>query len=195
MSDGLTVQIRRYPNRRLYDRSQRQYVTLQDVENYVLAGRTVEVRDSRTEEDLTRQILTQILIERHPHKMEMFPVAMLHNILRANDFVLEHWRAYFRQSLVAIESWPKSPIPFASPMEWLSSFLPNLAPGAQAPAATDRRIQELSDRIKRLEASAGQFATGTATESPLDIVEERLDRLEDRENKGKPAKNPRNGRP
>src|SRR5215210_7820633 len=86
------IAIRRYPNRRFYDRSRRRYVTLQEIEDLVLGGQTVEVRDSRTGEDLTRQILAQILLERHPEKMAMFPVAMLHSTLQANDLASEFWR-------------------------------------------------------------------------------------------------------
>ena len=113
-------------------------MTLQDIERYVLAGRTVEVLDSRSGEDMTRQILTQILAERHPHKMELFPVAMLHNILRANDIALEVWSSYLRHSLAAIETWQKAAIPFASPLDWMSSFLPAPAPIAQGPDVTNQ---------------------------------------------------------
>ena len=45
-----TVEVTRYPNRRLYDRSQRQYVTLGDVEQMVRNGKQVRVRDSKTQE-------------------------------------------------------------------------------------------------------------------------------------------------
>jgi polyhydroxyalkanoate synthesis repressor PhaR len=195
MGDESTVQIRRYPNRRLYDRNQRQYVTLQAVERYVLAGKTVEVKDARSGEDLTRQILTQILAERHPHKMEMFPVAMLHNIIRANDIALELWRGYLRQSLAAIETWQKAAIPFASPLDWISPFLPptftRVAPNQDA---VNRRIEELADRVGRLEVGAAGPTTQPRTNDPLDVLEDRLDRLENRDKKAKPARRPKNGR-
>ena len=96
------VSIKRYPNRRLYDRQARRYITLQDLEDLVLGGKKIEVRDSRTGDDLTRSILTQILLERHPEKMEMFPVAMLHGILQANDLVLDFLRA------ICGSRWPSS---------------------------------------------------------------------------------------
>src|SRR3954468_5339641 len=98
------ISIRRYPNRRLYDRQSRRYITLQDVEDLVKDGKKIEVRDSKTNEDLTRAILTQILIERHPEKMEMFPVAMLHGILQANDVMLEFLRSYLKQPLGLLEN-------------------------------------------------------------------------------------------
>jgi polyhydroxyalkanoate synthesis repressor PhaR len=194
MSDESTVRIRRYPNRRLYDRSQRQYVTLQDVEQYVLAGKTVEVLDSRSGEDLTRQILTQILAERHPHKMEMFPIAMLHSILRANDIALDLWRDYLRKSLLAIETWQKAAIPFAAPLDWMSSFLPHAAPVTLGSDAVNRRIEELADRVGRLEVSAGQPSPRVTETDPLDVIEDRLDRLEVGDGQGKSARRRRGGR-
>jgi polyhydroxyalkanoate synthesis repressor PhaR len=192
-SDESTVQIRRYPNRRLYDRSQRQYVTLQAIESYVLAGRKIEVLDTRSGEDVTRQILTHLLAERHPRKMEMFPVAMLHSILQANDIAVELWRSYLRHSLAAIEAWQKAAIPFASPLDWMSSFLPSLAPTAHGSDATDRRIEDLYDRVRRLEASAGHSSSRPKANDPLDVLEERLKRLEEQNNNGKPGRAPRNG--
>src|SRR5262245_48844890 len=62
------VLITRYPNRRLYDRSQTRYVTLPEIAELVRKGRTVTVRDSKTGEDLTRSILTQIILEHHPER-------------------------------------------------------------------------------------------------------------------------------
>lgn len=187
------VRIRRYPNRRLYDRSRRQYVTLQDIEGHVLAGRTVEVLDSKSGEDLTRQVLTQILAERHPRKMEMFPVAMLHNIIRANDIALELWRGYLKQALAAIEAWQKATIPFATPLDWMSPFLARLAPGPPAPDAAGPRIEELSERIRRLEAAARQGAAGPPAPATLEALAERLEQLEDSAARGRGRKAPRNG--
>lgn len=128
-----TIQIRRYPNRRFYDRQSRQYINLSDIEALVKAGKTVEVRDSKTGEDLTRSILTQIILERHPERMSLFPVALLHHLLRANDAVTEFFRDSMRQSMEVFERLkgplgplgPMGPImpPPASP---LSAFRPPL---------------------------------------------------------------------
>ena len=120
------VSIKRYPNRRLYDRQARRYITLQDLEDLVLQGKKIEVRDSRSGEDLTRSILTQILLERHPEKMEMFPIAWLHGILQANDLVLEFLRTYLRQSLAFLEQM-QHPTPLASflaPVDWMRAMIP-----------------------------------------------------------------------
>jgi polyhydroxyalkanoate synthesis repressor PhaR len=179
MSAETKVQIRRYPNRRLYDRSRRQYVTLKDIEDLVLAGKTVEVSDSRTGEDMTRQILTQILMDRHPHKMEIFPVAMLHSVLRANDFAMDLWRGYLRQSLTAMEAMQKAAAPFAMPIDWVSAFLPALAPPARPDREpVERRIDELSRRLDRLQ-SRGEPPPAATGHEFLDRLEQRVHDLED----------------
>ncbi|HEX8200376.1 MAG TPA: polyhydroxyalkanoate synthesis regulator DNA-binding domain-containing protein [Isosphaeraceae bacterium] len=151
------ISIRRYPNRRFYDRSRRRYVTLQDIEDLVLDGRTIEVRDSRTGEDLTRQILAQLLLERHPEKMAMFPVAMLHSILQANDLATDFWRGYLRQSLTMLDGLRK-----ATPLAWMSSLAPGILPQSTPPTAEAealaRRVAELESRLERIELGAEEPA-------------------------------------
>lgn len=188
MSAENTVEIRRYPNRRLYDRSRRQYVTLQDVETMVMEGTNVEVRDSRTGEDLTRQLLTQILMERHPRKMDLFPVGMLHNILRANEMAGELWRGYLRQTLAAMEHLQKAANPFATPMSWVSAFFPGFGPSQPASSPVQgpsesadpiaQRLDDLASRIDRLEADAGGPAHGPADGESVDQLERRVRQLE-----------------
>mgnify|MGYP000562343191 CR=1 FL=1 len=55
--------IKKYPNRRLYDTSKSTYITLEDVKALVLGLERFVVVDSKTEEDLTRSILLQIIME------------------------------------------------------------------------------------------------------------------------------------
>ena len=55
--------IKKYPNRRLYDTSKSTYITLDDVKALVLGLERFVVVDSKTEEDLTRSILLQIILE------------------------------------------------------------------------------------------------------------------------------------
>jgi len=55
--------IKKYPNRRLYDTSKSTYITLDDVKTLVLNLERFKVLDSKTEDDLTRSILLQIIME------------------------------------------------------------------------------------------------------------------------------------
>jgi polyhydroxyalkanoate synthesis repressor PhaR len=162
-----TVAITRYPNRRLYDRNQGRYVTLQDIADLVRQGKTVAVRDSKTGEDLTRSILTQIILEHHPERMELFPVAVLNSMIRANGTTLMFLREYFRQALGYLELLQRSAAvnPFALPMAWMRTLLPEMPPGADTADATPnanadaaaltRRVADLEQRLAEL-LDAGQ---------------------------------------
>ena len=173
--DGLEPQpvpITRYPNRRLYDRSQARYVTLPEVAELVRKGRTVTVRDSKTGEDLTRSILTQIILEHYPERMELFPVSVLNSMIQANDTTLRFLREYLEQALTYLEllQRPAAVNPLLLPMQWMRAFLPNptLPPDAATPLAAnaeattflrriadlERRLDELQDEVAKSEPTA-----------------------------------------
>ena len=56
-------EFKKYPNRRLYDLEESQYVTVEDVRKFILKGESIHVTDSKDGHDITRQILLQILSE------------------------------------------------------------------------------------------------------------------------------------
>lgn len=57
------ITIKKYPNRRLYDTSQSQYVNVEGIRDLVMQHKEFRVIDSKTEEDLTKSILLQIISE------------------------------------------------------------------------------------------------------------------------------------
>ncbi len=54
---------KKYPNRRLYDIEKSKYVTVEDIRKVILKGESITVVDSKTEKDLTRTVLMQIISE------------------------------------------------------------------------------------------------------------------------------------
>ena len=74
--------IKKYPNRRLYDTDSSAYITLADVKQLVMDGEAFTVRDAKTNEDLTRSILLQIILEEEAGGAPMFSEAALANIIR-----------------------------------------------------------------------------------------------------------------
>jgi polyhydroxyalkanoate synthesis repressor PhaR len=54
---------KKYPNRRLYDIEESKYVTVEDIRKIILKGESITVVDSKTEKDLTRTVLMQIISE------------------------------------------------------------------------------------------------------------------------------------
>ncbi|MEM9620910.1 MAG: polyhydroxyalkanoate synthesis repressor PhaR [Pseudomonadota bacterium] len=55
--------LKKYPNRRLYDMTDSQYVTVDDVRKLIIQGESIHVIDSKNEADITRSVLLQILAE------------------------------------------------------------------------------------------------------------------------------------
>lgn len=74
--------IKKYPNRRLYDTRVSSYITLEEVRQLVLSGETFEVRDAKTNEDLTRAVLLQIIAEHEQHGQPIFSTTLLSQIIR-----------------------------------------------------------------------------------------------------------------
>ena len=74
--------IKKYPNRRLYDTDTSTYITLADVKQLVMDSEPFVVRDAKSNEDLTRSILLQIILEEEAGGTPMFSEAALANIIR-----------------------------------------------------------------------------------------------------------------
>ena len=157
------IPIRRYPNRRFYARSTSQYVSLQEIEAMVLAGDTVEIRDSQTDEDLTRSVLTRIILERSPEKIELFPSAMLHAILRSNEVMVDFLRDYFRHALTYLDYLQRHRT--AAPMHWMKAWLDGLQrkPPADAPGEAEGRADALTEQVRKLEARIRQLESQIAS--------------------------------
>jgi polyhydroxyalkanoate synthesis repressor PhaR len=76
-------QIKKYPNRRLYDTNTSAYITLADVKKLVLQGEDFQVVDAKTGEDLTRSILLQIILEEEAGGAPMFSLNILTQFIRS----------------------------------------------------------------------------------------------------------------
>ncbi|MBM3617717.1 MAG: polyhydroxyalkanoate synthesis repressor PhaR [Alphaproteobacteria bacterium] len=77
--------IKKYANRRLYDTETSSYVTLEDLCVMVKQDKAFVVRDAKTNEDLTRQILTQIILEQELKGSGMMPPDFLRGVIRMHD--------------------------------------------------------------------------------------------------------------
>lgn len=167
-----TIAIKRYPNRRFYSKNASKYVSLPDIEELVQSGATVQIQDNQSGEDITRQVLTQMILDRQPDKMALFPVDMLHLIVRSNDLMADFLRDYFRQSLTYLNYLQRHGAPspkLANPIHWAKAWLDGISSEklspqpAQSPqssgeasesdreAALHHRVEELEERIRQLE--------------------------------------------
>lgn len=74
--------IKKYPNRRLYDTEISSYITIEDVRQLIVDGQEFEVRDAKSGEDLTRQVLLQIIAEHEGDGQPMLSTQLLSQIIR-----------------------------------------------------------------------------------------------------------------
>lgn len=81
--------IKKYPNRRLYDTQTSAYITLSDVKGLVLDNEPFKVVDTKTEEDITRAILLQIILEEESGGMPMFSANVLAQIIRFHGHTMQ----------------------------------------------------------------------------------------------------------
>ncbi len=74
--------IKKYPNRRLYDTEISSYITIEDVRQLIVDGESFEVRDAKTGENLTRQVLLQIITEHEQDGQPMLSTQLLSQLIR-----------------------------------------------------------------------------------------------------------------
>jgi polyhydroxyalkanoate synthesis repressor PhaR len=74
--------IKKYANRRLYNTQTSSYVTLDHLCEMVKEGVEFEVRDARTGEDITRQVLAQIIFDEENKGQHLLPIQFLRQLIR-----------------------------------------------------------------------------------------------------------------
>jgi len=79
------ITIKKYANRRLYNTGTSTYVTLEDLATMVKQGENFVVYDAKTGEDLTRSILTQIIMEEDGKGRNLLPINFLRHLIRFYD--------------------------------------------------------------------------------------------------------------
>ncbi len=75
------VTIKKYANRRLYDTESSTYITLDRLAQMVREGREFEVVDAKTGDDITRQVLTQIIVDEEARGSTMLPINFLKQLI------------------------------------------------------------------------------------------------------------------
>ena len=78
---GEKVTIKKYANRRLYDTESSSYITLDRLAAMIREGRDFEVVDAKTGEDITHQVLTQIIVDEEARGSTLLPVNFLRQLI------------------------------------------------------------------------------------------------------------------
>jgi polyhydroxyalkanoate synthesis repressor PhaR len=92
--------IKKYPNRRLYDTVESRYITLDDVRRLVLEGVDFGVIDKRSQQDITRPVLLQVISEQEQRDGTVLSQDFLAQLIRSHNGGLEGvLSTYLEQSL------------------------------------------------------------------------------------------------
>ena len=81
-TDGVKpITIKKYANRRLYNTETSSYVTLDNLAEMVKEGKEFTVHDAKTGEDITRQVLTHIIVEEESKGQNLLPISFLRHLI------------------------------------------------------------------------------------------------------------------
>jgi polyhydroxyalkanoate synthesis repressor PhaR len=100
--------IKKYPNRRLYDTVESRYITLADVRRLVTEGITFVVIDKKTQEDITRSILLQVISEQEHAGEPLMSQDFLSQVIRSYGSAMQSFVGnYLEQSLRMFQQQPR----------------------------------------------------------------------------------------
>ena len=183
-TDKPVVTIKKYANRRLYNTSTSSYVTLEHLAKMVKEGVDFVVLDAKTNEDLTRQVLTQIIIEEEAKGENLLPINFLRQMIglyghgmqglvpRYLDLSMESFsrnqqqiRSYMEETFTGLfpfgdkisEMGKRNMAIFEDAMKMFTPF-PGATRGGAAPeSATEGESPEIRDLKAKLDALQGQL--------------------------------------
>jgi polyhydroxyalkanoate synthesis repressor PhaR len=168
-----SILIKKYENRRLYDSTNSRYVNLDEVAKMIQSGDAVRVVDATTGEDITRLILTQIIVEDAKTPDSNFPLDVLRQMVIASgkasqESALKYMKAVMDISQNAYRAMapPFSPFEFIQPKESPRSGDAVPEPGESADKGTARQaknpeageVDELKRRLAELETLVSGLA-------------------------------------
>lgn len=131
------VVIKRYGNRRLYNTETKSYVTYQDIIGIIRAGYDVQVIDSATQDDVTKAVLIQAILEEEKNQKNLLPLPFLLQLIRsqegaAKDFFTNYLASSFEAYLKTKEEFDRRFRGFLEASAQAPQVWEKLIPGAEA---------------------------------------------------------------
>lgn len=165
--------IKKYPNRRLYDTQTSSYITLADVKALVLAHEAFLVVDAKSEEDLTRAILLQIILEEEAGGAPMFSSEMLSQMIRFYGSAMQSMMGWY------LDSNMKAFVDMQA--KFSSQVVPNLAkPALGMPALGS---PEMWNQFLNFQGPAMQNMTNTYVEQSQQLFQQMQDQVKEQTRK------------
>lgn len=159
MSESRTILIKKYENRRLYDTSNSRYVNLDEVASLLQQGHDVQVVDAISGQDITRLVLTQIIVEDAKAPNSTFPIEVLRQMVISSGRATQAGTRLYMQAFADI--YEKSfraltpPFPFPQPVAPAGRGPENSAAGASdSMEDLKKRLAELEELVATLSPEA-----------------------------------------
>ncbi|HEV2186624.1 MAG TPA: polyhydroxyalkanoate synthesis repressor PhaR [Stellaceae bacterium] len=171
------VVVKKYANRRLYNTATSSYVTLEDLAKMIKDGGDFIVHDAKTNEDITRSVLTQIIVEQEQKGQNLLPISFLRQLIGFyGDSMQFLVPGYLEQAMVA----------FARNQEQMRNTLRatfGIFPFGQFEEMGKQNMALFEQALKMLSpyGAAGEPekpAAGAKAAEPADASDPRLQRLE-----------------
>src|SRR4030065_2330761 len=88
----MPILVKRYPNRKLYDTAEKQYISLEGINDLIRQGEEIKVIDNVTGEDLTAVILSQVILENEKKRIGFLPHTGLTGLIQSGGTTLNIMR-------------------------------------------------------------------------------------------------------
>jgi polyhydroxyalkanoate synthesis repressor PhaR len=172
-----SILIKKYENRRLYDATNSRYVNLDEVAKMLQNGDNVRVVDANTGEDITRLILTQIIVEDAKGPDSIFPLDVLRQMVIASGRASQESALQYMKAVLDIsQSSYRAMVPPFNPFEFIQQKDSTPARGPAPPLDAEAgessaqqgkkpeaiEVDELKHRLAELETLVSKLSPGKA---------------------------------
>jgi polyhydroxyalkanoate synthesis repressor PhaR len=135
--------IKRYGSRKLYDTEESRYVSLEEIGAWVREGQRIRVVDNKTDDDVTAQTLTQVILEDGKRGASLPPSEVLHELIRRGGKFVSGGVEQLNESVGRL----------------LEAGLQRVGPLREVREETDllrKRLEELEASLERIEGESGK---------------------------------------
>ena len=153
-------QIKRYGSRKLYDTLDSQYVSMQEMAAMIRDGQQIEVIDNKTGEDVTVQVLTQVISEQG-RRGSSFPSGLLHDLIRVGEGALQAGEEAVTSSVKQFQQGVEGFVQKAT--ERLKQ--PSAKSSPKSPSPMQDEMATLRARLDALEQSLGRLGDTPSDDS------------------------------
>ena len=140
-------------SRKLYDTEESRYVSLDEVAGWVREGQDVQVLDSGTGEDVTRQILAQIILEGEKQGASLLSADLFHEVIRRGEAALS---ARMEQLQEGVDRLFKASVDHLPPVREARDEMDALREGI---AGLERALRDIEGAAPRPRAGKGRKST------------------------------------